>query len=127
MIFTISGFMVLQVFVFMAIFYFLKHSLQKNLVEMAIHQFEMLLPHDLDPAINEIKVVAFSPLSLSLQERLRHSAIKKLRKEVRVSVMQDKGIKGGLIIKCGSKIIDTSLINRLKECGWAKYSATQNG
>ena len=118
--FFILGFVVFQGVIILIIVFFLRMALQKNLVEFAIHQFETMFGHTLDPDLDEIEVITFSPLKRSLQDRLQQAANKKLGKNVKLSIRQDRNIKGGLIIKCGKKSIDTSLLNRLKESGWAK-------
>lgn len=120
MILFIIGFVFFQLFVIMVIAYFLRRALQNNLVEIAIHQFEVSFAHELDPDIDEIEVIVFTRLKHSFEERIRQAASRKFKKTVKLSIKQDKAIKGGLILKIGDKIIDSSLYTRLKECGWAK-------
>ena len=120
MIIFIIGFLIFQAFIILVIMFFLRLALQNNLIEIAIHEFEMMFAHNLDPAINEIEVITFAQLKPSLQDRIRQAANKKFRRTIKLSIKQDRGIKGGLIIKFGNKTIDASLINRLRECGWAK-------
>lgn len=116
----ILGFIFFQIFIILVIVFFLRRALQNTLIESAIHEFEVTFAHDLDPDLSEIEVIVFSHLKPSSAERIRQAASRKLRKTVKLSIKQDKAIRGGLILKFGNKTIDSSLNNRLKECGWAK-------
>ena len=120
MTFIIMSFVVVQVVIFLVVVYFLKKALHQNLINMAIHQFEVMFAHQLDPAINKIEVMCFSQLPSGVKERIQQAVIKKFKKPVEVVFSMDKLIKGGMIIRVGKTTIDASLASRLKESGWAK-------
>ena len=120
MIIFILEFLAFQAFVILVIVFFLRRALHNNLVESAIHEFEVMFAHDLDPSIDEVEVICCSHLKSSLQDRILQAANRKLKKTIKLSLKQDRSMKGGLVIILGTKTIDASLINRLRESGWAK-------
>ncbi|MFN0115142.1 MAG: F0F1 ATP synthase subunit delta [Paracoccaceae bacterium] len=69
-------------------------------------------------------VTAAAPLSAALSKALAESLTKSFGKTVKLNVAVDEGLIGGLVVKVGSKMIDTSiraklasLQNAMKEVG----------
>ncbi len=117
-------FFVMQVLVIGGILIFLRRSLNRDLAEEAVHKFEILYTHELPAGTSEIVVVVKEDLPEALRQRILQSIHKKFGQPLELVVVADAGIRGGLIIKAGSLVIDGSLSSRLKQSGMLKTKGT---
>ena len=105
-----AGAIILTVFI-------LKKILDRQLTEAAIHSVEALDKNLIDKDLAALSITTYELLSAAAQNRLLNALNKKINKTVRLDIVQDKKIKGGIIIKLKNGNIDYSLISRLKESG----------
>jgi len=112
--------LLLQAVIISVIIFFLKKSLQRQLVESAIYKLETLNPQALVVDMTEGTVIFYKTLSVSDKLRIQNALSKKTGRTVNINPLQDKTIKGGIIIKVGGLAIDHSLASRLKESGLAR-------
>ena len=110
----------IQIAVIAIIIFILLKILNRHLIELGIHDFEVMLAKEIAVDLTEIVLVTCQPLAASAVKRIEQSVCKKLNRSVKVLVEVDKKIKGGIIIKLNKRILDYSLISRLKESGFIK-------
>lgn|SRR3989338_624852 len=108
-----AGAIVLTVFI-------LKKILDRQLTEAAIHSVEALDKNLIDKDLAALSITTYELLSAAAQNRLLNALNKKINKTVRLDIVQDKKIKGGMIIRIQERLFDYSLHNRLKEGGFLK-------
>ena len=113
----IAEIFIAQIVVITIIVFILKIILDKQLIESAVRQFEIINPSRVDKDLTEIAVITYSALNSNLQKRIANAVYKKINKTVNPIYPIDKKIKGGNIIKFKQTIIDHSLLSRLKESG----------
>ena len=109
-----------QVAVISVIVFILKKILDRQLIESALHDIEILDGRRTDADISELTVVAYEDLNPQSQKRILDAMQKKINRTVHLVVTKDKTLKGGMIIRFKGHSFDYSLVNRLKESGLIK-------
>ena len=105
----------MQLAVAAVVVFVLKKMLDHQLVEIAVKKFEACKLGAEDQKLNGIIVLATAPLKPSVQERLSQSAEKKFNRQMQLFVKKDKTLRGGIVIKLHSIVIDYSVTGRLRE------------
>ncbi|HOW34796.1 MAG TPA: F0F1 ATP synthase subunit delta [Candidatus Omnitrophota bacterium] len=106
-----------QVVLALVIVWILKVLLNRQLIEITVRSFEMADSSCLEQDTNEITVIAYGKISEDIKQRISDAFYKKTRRTANLIVMQDKAIKGGIVIKQKKIIADGSLHDRLKRSG----------
>ncbi len=65
--------------------------------------------------VQEVEMISAVPLSSGFKEKLSALLKKKLRSEIRLIPLTDRGLLGGFVLRFGGKEIDCSFKNRLHE------------
>jgi len=120
MLAIIAKVFILQIGVISLIVFILKKILDRQLIEAAIHSIEVLDKNLIDCDLAALAVTTYEHLSPVAQSRLLSALNKKINKTVRLDIVQDKTIKGGMIIQIKERSFDYSLLARLKEGGFLK-------
>lgn len=107
----------LQLIVITLIVYVLKGVLDRILIDSAIRKIESMRGNFIEKDLTQVSVVSYKPLSEENKLRLQNALNKKAQRVIPLIIERDKKLKGGIIIKIGTTIVDCSLINRLKESG----------
>ena len=94
--------------------------LNKILIDTAIHKIETLSKNEIDQTLKDVQITAYAPLNEAVQQRILDAIFKKLERTTRLLISQDKKIRGGIIIKLNTIIVDCSLASRLKDAGIVK-------
>ena len=109
-IFLVFG---LQVVLALVVIFVLKKLLDRELVESALEQFEVL-KYDGDPSvIKTIAVTARKPLGAEIQSRFKSIAARRF-KGMSIDFSTDAELKGGVKVVIGKMQIDCSLNDRLE-------------
>ncbi len=106
-----------QVIVISIIVIVLRRILDYQLRESAVRLIETMYSNQVDPDLSELTVITYSSLPKADYKRIITSLKNKTGKDVKLHVIQDKSIKGGIIIQMKNNPIDNSLADRLKESG----------
>ena len=109
-----------QMVVIAIIVFVLKKILDRQLIESAIEKLKILHIDPLDKNMNCVEVVTYDPLSEENKKKISDAIYQKVHRHIPLTVSQDKSIKGGIVIKIPNRMIDHSLISRLKESGMIK-------
>ena len=112
--------LILQIAAISLTFFILKKILDRQLIEAAIHSIEALDRNLIDKDIAALSIITYENLNAIAQNRLLSALNKKINKTVRLDIVQDKKIKGGMIIRLKERSFDYSLLSRLKQGGFIK-------
>ena len=110
----------LQLVLFTIIIFVLLKILNRHLIELALHQLELLFAKEVDQGVQKIVVTVVKTLPDASKKRIESAVYKKLGRTVPLVVEVNPQIKGGMIISINSLTIDCSLISRLKDSGFVK-------
>jgi|CXWL01.1.fsa_nt_gi F0F1-type ATP synthase delta subunit len=111
--------LVLQALLALIIVVVLRHSLGKELMSVALEQFETLRLQEDSAQLKEIAVVSFAPLDESVAARIKAIAAKRFNGTA-LKFSTDSALKGGMKIMLGTTVIDCSSKNRLDFLGREK-------
>lgn len=106
-----------QVVLVFVIVWILKVLLNRQLIEMTVRSFETADSSCLEQDTNEMTIVTYGKLSEDVKQRISDAFYKKTRRTANLIVMQDRAIKGGIVIRQKKIIADGSLRDRLKRSG----------
>lgn len=108
-----------QVILALIVIAVLMDRLSKELIEVALEQFDALkLPQDNAP-LKEIVVISHAPLNDATSYRFKSIVARKF-KGVPLSFSADNRIKGGVMIMAGESVIDCSSKKRLEKLWGAR-------
>ena len=110
----------LQLVLFTIIIFVLLKILNRHLIELALHQLELLFAKEVDQGVQKIVVTVVKTLSDASKKRIESAVYKKLGRTVPLVVEVNPQIKGGMIISINNLTIDCSLISRLKDSGFVR-------
>jgi F0F1-type ATP synthase delta subunit len=110
-IFLIFG---LQVVLALIVIVVLKKLLDRELVESALEQFEVLKYQEDPSQLKTIAVVGHKALKDQIRSRFKSVAARKF-KGVPVDFPTDAGLKGGVKVVVGRTVIDCTLNDRLEK------------
>ena len=65
------------------------------------------------------EVVSAKPLTKTQQNRIGRALKKAIGSEVAIDARVDAGLLGGLVVKVGSRMVDSSLRTKLQQLGFA--------
>jgi F0F1-type ATP synthase delta subunit len=104
----------LQIVVALIVSLVLKKLLDRELIESALEQFEVLKYQGDSALIKTISVVGHKDLAAELQTRFKSVAARRF-KGVAVSFSADRELKGGVKITLNDAVIDCTLRDRLQK------------
>ena len=107
--------LLMQLVVAAIVIFVLKKILDHQLVELALKKFGNCQLNAEDQKLNGIIVLATSVLKPAIQTRLNQIVEKKFKRPMQLFVKEDKTLRGGIVIKLNSVVIDYSLTGRLRE------------
>ena len=84
-----------------------------NLLPPVLDQYDRLV--DRDSGIVRAQVTTAVPVDTALERRIRDTLAQRLGAQVQTSIDQDPGILGGLVVRVGDRVIDTSVRTRLQQ------------
>jgi len=116
----------MQLAVALVVVFILKKILEYQLIEIGVKRFENYKLNPEDQKLNGIIVLAKSGLKPSIQTRLNKIAEEKFKRPMQLFVKKDKTLRGGIVIKLNSIVIDYSVTGRLRE-GRILKSKTDHG
>ena len=109
------------IFVFLAqlvvcaiVVFILKKILDNILIDSAIRQLE-LCNQGKKSSIDALTVISYQNLNTKNQERITRAALKQFGETAKPAFTIDRSLLGGMVIKVGSRIIDCSLKDRLRQ------------
>ena len=106
-----------QILIFGIIVFVLYKLLNRNLIEGAVHQFEVMASRHLDPDLKKVTVICYKNVSEKNINRILRAAEKNLARKIEIEIEMNKRLKGGLIIRVKDVELNFSLMNRLRESG----------
>jgi F0F1-type ATP synthase delta subunit len=109
-IFLIFG---LQVVSALIVIFVLKKLLDRELIESALEQFEVLKCQEDPVQLKNINVVGHKAMSGEVESRFKHIAARRF-KEIPIKFSTDPSLKGGVLVLIGGTKIDCSLSDRLE-------------
>ena len=110
----------IQFFVGSIIIFVLFLILNRQLINLALHQLESLGFGQADEMGGQITIVTAGGLTEKTKEKIRKIVFKNFNASKGPHYVIDKAIKGGMIIKLRDQMVDYSVARRLKEGGFFK-------
>ena len=104
-----------QIFLVGVIGFVLFKVLNRTLIESAIWDFEFYKP-DPEIVIKNVTVITHRPLHADAKEKIKN-VLRKKYPQSQCVYTEDPKIRGGMIIKIDNKVIDCSVVGRLRRSG----------
>jgi len=115
----IAAVVILQIIVIIIVVSVLRKLFHRQLVDSAIHEFEVAYKLQISNRPLVIQVVFPKALDQKMKDRLVQIAKHKFGENIKFDYAIDPLMRGGLIIKYSDKTIDHSVRSRLKQSGLA--------
>lgn len=108
-----------QVILALVVLVVLMNYLSKELMEVALEQFDALKPPQEGSVVKEIVVMSHAPLNDAVSYRFKSIVARKF-KSVPIHFTTDSSLKGGVLITAGATVIDCSTKKRLEKLWGAR-------
>jgi F0F1-type ATP synthase delta subunit len=105
---------ILQIIVALIVIFVLKKLLDRELIEAALEQLEVLRPKDDAPPFKSAEVISHADLNSETQGRVKNILSRRF-KGLAVNFSTDSGLKGGVKVVIGAAVVDCTLDDRLQK------------
>jgi F-type H+-transporting ATPase subunit delta len=92
-----------------------KGKLDGILIDDFINEFKDLDISHIPQGVTEVEISTKDKLSDSSKEKIQKSIKEKLKKDMPIKESIDESIVGGIVVKFGSLVLDSSIASKLKE------------